>query len=255
MMTAANTQNPNGYIDSVPAGSGTTLSGSITIKVGSAGTAQTIDVPTSDTSIAGLAKAINAANIGVTAAVVTKNGESTLTLQSQTAGKAGALDIQSNLSATTDSTGTNPVTTNLNYTSSSDVSTLANLGITASTKADGTLVFDQSTLDAALNSDFSGVLGFFQNSNSWGQTISTILNNAGTSSSKGILSLAEKSNSNIETNLNAEITKEDAIIAAQQKKLTAELNRANQILQSIPSQLDGMNMLYSAITGYNQKNG
>ena len=35
--------------------------------------------------------------------------------------------------------------------------------------------------------------------------------------------------------------------------LTAELNKANQILQELPTQLTGMDELYSAITGYNQK--
>jgi flagellar hook-associated protein 2 len=247
MMSAANMQNPNGYID--PVADGSTLSGSITMKVGSAD-AQTINVPDSDTSLAGLVGAINAANMGVTAGVVTKNGQSTLTLQSQTAGASGSLDVQSNLTATSGS-----ATSSLNYNSSSDVSTLANLGITVSTKDDGTLTFDQSTLDATLNSDFSGVLGFFQFADSWGQQVSAILNNAGTSSTTGILSLAQKSNSNIESSLNAEISKEDASIATQQTKLTTELNQANQILQELPNQLNGMNELYSAISGYNQNKG
>lgn len=247
MMTVANAQNPNGYLDAVA--DSATLSGSITIKVGSAA-AQTISVPDSDTSLAGLAGAINAANIGVTSAVVTSNGQSTLTLQSQTAGAAGALDVQSSLAATSGSTDTS-----LNYNSSSDVSTLANLGITVSTKDDGTLTLDQSVLDAALNSDFSGVLGFFQFANSWGQQVSAILNNAGTSATTGILALAQKSNSNIESSLNTQVSKQDASIATQQTKLTTELNQANQILQELPNQLNGMNELYSAITGYNQTKG
>jgi flagellar hook-associated protein 2 len=33
--------------------------------------------------------------------------------------------------------------------------------------------------------------------------------------------------------------------------LTDELNTANQILQSIPAQLNQVNEMYSAITGYN----
>jgi flagellar hook-associated protein 2 len=247
MMTAANAQNPNGYLDAIS--DGATLSGSLVIKVGTAA-AQTVNVPGTDTSLAGLAGAINAAGLGVIAAVVTKNGESTLTLQSQTAGVAGALDVQSNLTATSGSTSSS-----LNYNSSSDISTLANLGITVSTKADGTLTFNQSTLDAALNSDFGGVLGFFQFANSWGQQITATLNNAGISSSTGILALANKSNSNIESSLNSQIAKQDASIATQQTKLTAELNQANQILQELPNQLNGMNELYSAITGYNQQKG
>ena len=59
------------------------------------------------------------------------------------------------------------------------MSGLANLGITMSTNYDGTLSFDPTVLTSALNSDYSGVLGFFQNMNSWGRTFSTILNNAG----------------------------------------------------------------------------
>ncbi len=67
---------------------------------------------------------------------------------------------------------TNTSTAALNYTNSSDVSELANLGITLSTNYDGTVAFDPTVLTSALNSDFSGVLGFFQNVDSWGQTLS-----------------------------------------------------------------------------------
>jgi flagellar hook-associated protein 2 len=209
---------------------------------------QTLSLASTDgSSSLSVDSSIVAAGPGVTANIVTSNGRSTLTLQSQTAGSAGALDVQSSLVAASGSTNTS-----LNYNSSSDLSTLANLGITASTKDDGTLTFDQSTLDAALNSDFSGALGFFQNANSWGQTVAAILNNMGTSSTNGILSLAEKSNSNIETTLNADVSKEDASIATQQKNLTTELNQANEILQQIPTELQGVNELYSAISGYNQ---
>jgi flagellar hook-associated protein 2 len=35
--------------------------------------------------------------------------------------------------------------------------------------------------------------------------------------------------------------------------LTTELNTANQIMQQLPSMLDQVNELYSAITGYNQQ--
>jgi flagellar hook-associated protein 2 len=97
------------------------------------------------------------------------------------------------------------------------------------------------------------VLGFFQSANSWGMTVARVLNQAGTSSSTGILRLAQKANSTMESNLNAEIAKEDSLIADQQKRLTDELTRANEILQQLPSQLSGMDMIYSAITGYNQK--
>ncbi len=357
LMSGLNLQNPNGSLDAITAASGTTLTGSLSIEVGK-GTAQTINVPDSDKSLQGLASAINSAKIGVTASVITMNGESTLSLLSQTTGAAGAILVSPSLTATsytpltysgtastdtqnatgilstipaaadvlsgsisiqvghgtaqtitvdsnsntlqgladainntnglgvtalvtTNSDGTAylslqsgtpaadgnlTVTSNLsdttnltskqpNYSNSSDISTLSGLGITASPSADGSVSFNVATLDAALNTDFSGVLGFFQSVNSWGQAFKSMLNSAGTGSTSGILALAEKSNSTTEKNLNDDITREDAVIAAKQKQLTAQLNLANQILQGIPSQLEGINMLYSAITGYNQKNG
>ncbi|MGA9668887.1 MAG: flagellar filament capping protein FliD, partial [Terracidiphilus sp.] len=170
------------------------LAGSMTVQVGN-GTATTIQVPSSDATLAGLAGAINDAKLGVTATPVeSANGAWSISLVSGVNGSAGVLSITSNLLD-----ATNTTTTNLNYTNSSDVSTLANLGITVSQKDDGSLTFDAASLDSVLNSDYSSVVGFFQNANSWGQTFSNILTNAGTSSSKGVLSLASKSNSSIES--------------------------------------------------------
>jgi flagellar hook-associated protein 2 len=225
------------------------LSGSISIQVGS-GMPQTITLDQNSNTLQGLADAINNSNgLGVTASVTTNaDGSAYLSLQSGTTGSAGNLVVTSNVADTT-----NLTTHALNYSSSSDLSTLAGLGITASPNADGTLSFNVATLDAALNSDFSGVLGFFQSANSWGQEFKTTLNNAGASSTNGILALAEKANSSMEKTLNDDISREDAAIATQQKLLTTQLNLANQILQAIPTQLEGVNMLYSAISGYNQK--
>jgi flagellar hook-associated protein 2 len=95
-------------------------------------------------------------------------------------------------------------------------------------------------------------VGFFQNSNSWGQNFSNMLDNAGSSSSTGILKLAENSNSSTESTLNAEISKENSYISKQQSSLTTELNSANETLEEIPTQIDEVNELYSAISGYNQ---
>ena len=99
LMSGLNLQNPNGSLDAITAASGTTLTGSLSIEVGK-GTAQTIDVPDSDKSLQGLASAINSANIGVTASVITMNGESTLSLLSQTTGAAGAILVSPSLTAT-----------------------------------------------------------------------------------------------------------------------------------------------------------
>ena len=60
----------------------------------------------------------------------------------------------------------------------------------------------------------------------------------------------------IESTLNVEISREESRISAQQKNLTTELNRANQILQAISSMLNQVNVLNSASTGYhNNSNG
>jgi flagellar capping protein FliD len=224
------------------------LIGSITIKVGS-GTSQTIQVPSASGSnnLSGLADAINAVGLGVTASVVTNTttGASSLKLTSDTVGSDGALTVTSAILDTA-----NPTSTTLSYTNSSDINSLTSLGI--SVNSDGSLTFSAASLDSVLNSDYSSVVGFFQNANGWGQSFSTMLTNAGTSSSKGILKLASNSNSSIESTLNANISREESLISVQQVSLTAELNSANQIMQGIPTQLEGIDQLYSAITGYNQ---
>jgi flagellar hook-associated protein 2 len=247
---ATSTQNATGTLSSVPGADTDVLTGSISIQVGS-GTAQTVNVPpasaTSPTNnLAGLASAINTANIGVTASVITNNnGSLSLSILSNTAGSSGDLTITSSILDTAKTS-----TATLKYTSSSDINSLTSLGI--SVNNDGTLTLDANSLDSVLNSDYSGVAGFFQNANSWGLNFSEMLTNSGTSSTTGILSLASSSNSSIESSLNANISKENILISKEQVSLTAELNSANEIMQELPTQLDGVNELYSAITGYNE---
>jgi len=244
-----NTANPSGYLDAISSSASTTLSGTLTLQVGSnSSTAITMDaVNTAEggTSLSDLEHYINSQSLGVTAAVVTSNGESTLTLTSQTAGSSGALTVTSALTATGSSGSTS-----LNYTRSSDLSSLGCLGI--SVNNDGTISLDLSSLDSVLNTDYSGVQGMFQNANSWGLSFASALSNAGNSSSKGLLALARKSNSSTESALNTEISREQSLISLQQASLTKELNSANQILQQLPTQLDSVNQLYAAITGYNK---
>jgi flagellar hook-associated protein 2 len=237
----------SGTLDSIPSASDT-LSGSISIQVGT-GAAQTIALNSSDNTLAGLEKAINDANLGVTASIVTNSDtSSSMSLVSNATGAAGNLTVTSNILD-----ATNTTSTSLNYTSSSDIGSLTGLGI--SVNNDGSLTFDATSLDSVLNADYSSVVGFFQNANGWGQTFSTMLTNAGKSSSTGILALASSSNSNIESTLNADISNENSLISAQQSSLTTELNNANEIMQELPTQLEGVNELYSAITGYNENSG
>jgi flagellar hook-associated protein 2 len=261
LLSYAGTTTSNGALSGIPDADNDILSGSLTIQVGN-GASTTINLGSGTTlpdgtpvnTLSALKTYINdnTTSLGVTADIVqnSKSNSYSLTLTSNISGSGGTLNITS---AVLDTTNTSKAT--LNYNNSSDVSTLANLGITVSSNYDGSLSFDANMLDSALNTDYSGVLGFFQGVNSWGADFSNILENAGTSSTTGMLSLAAQANSNSESMLNANISKEERLISAEQKSLTAELISANEVMQELPSQLEGINELYSAITGYNQNSG
>jgi len=135
-------------------------------------------------------------------------------------------------------------------TASGSVSNLDQLGISVSNT--GTLSLDNSTLDSILNSNYSDVVGFLQNSNSFGQSLAATLNGLGSSGPDGAITLALAADSTQETTLNDDVTAQNALIATQKANITAELNTANEVLQAIPQQLDEMNELYSAMTGYNE---
>ena len=136
---------------------------------------------------------------------------------------------------------------------SGSISNIAQLGLSVSD--DGTLTFDSSALDSALNSNFSDIQGFLQNTSSFGQNLTTTLNNLGTQAPDGAIYLAQQQNSTQESELNTNITNENATLATEQTTLTAELNQANQILQAIPEQLNEINEIYSAVSGFNQNTG
>jgi flagellar hook-associated protein 2 len=132
---------------------------------------------------------------------------------------------------------------------SGSIKNLAQLGIT--TNSDGTLTLDSSTLDGALNTNAADVAGFFQNTGSFGQNLALTVNNLGTQAPGGAIFLAQQQNSAEEKDLNTNITNENALLATQKTQLTAQLNAANQILQSIPSQLNEVNSVFDSITGFN----
>jgi flagellar hook-associated protein 2 len=141
----------------------------------------------------------------------------------------------------------------LGGSASGTISSVTQLGI--GFNQDGTLSLNSDTLNDVLNSNFSDVVGFLQNSGSFGQSFATALNNLGTASSSSLISLAQQQNSSVEAGLNQSISNEEALLATENTQLTDELNTANQVLQSIPSQLDEVNEMYSAITGYNSGSG
>lgn len=338
------------FASSTVASAGDTLTGSLTI--GSGTGSSTFDVDTDgDNTLTALSAAINAADIGVNASVITDSSGSRLSLVSATSGAAGQLSVSGSLTDSTSSsavsftsmqagadasltvdgvpitsasntvsnaipgvtfvmtavsatpvqveitndnsdietamssfvTAYNAVVTDVNTqegndssgnpeplygsptmaliqsqltsslfggTASGTISNITQLGL--SVNDDGTLTLDTDTLDSALNTNFSDVTGFLQNPGSFGQMMSTALNTLGTQAPDGAIYVAQQQNSTEETSLNTDITNENATLATQKTTLTDELNTANEVLQSIPSQLDEINEIYSATTGYNE---
>jgi flagellar hook-associated protein 2 len=131
---------------------------------------------------------------------------------------------------------------------SGSISGLSQLGINIG--QDGKLSYSSSTLLSTLDSNFDDVLGYFQNAGSFGSSLTSTLNGLSSTSTKGAIYLSLQQNSSQETTLNKNISDEEARLALQKASLTTELNSANEILQSIPSQLAEVDKMYSAVTGY-----
>jgi flagellar hook-associated protein 2 len=242
ILGSINSTSPSGTL--TPVASATdTLTGSLSIASGS-GTPTTFNLsslPAGSQNLNGLVSAINAAQIGVSAGIVTEGSGSTATYSLALTSLTGSA-----VNVTT--TGLSDGTTTLSYTSQGDINNLTQLGITVND--DGTLSLNSATLSSELNTDYSGVVNFFQDSNSWGVDFSNALNNLGTSNVSGSLALALSADSATESSLNQNISNENLLISAQQSSLTLELTSADEILQAIPSNLNNINELYSAITGY-----
>jgi flagellar hook-associated protein 2 len=239
ILGAISGSSPSGYLDPIPAKNiADILTGSLSIASGTG--APTVfnlsSLSTADQNLNGLVSAINKAGIGVSASIITNSSGSSLALTSET---SSALTVTSSIA---------DGATTLGYTAGGNVNSLTQLGLTVNN--DGTISINSATLNSELNSDYSGVVNFFQTANSWGVDFSNTLNNLGTSNVSGTLALALKADSASESSLNQNISDENLRISAQQVSLTLELTSANEILQSIPSNLDEINELYSAITGY-----
>ncbi len=140
--------------------------------------------------------------------------------------------------------------------SSGAITSLSQLGITANN--DGTLTLDGSTLDSALDSNFQDAANFFQANGSYtsyGTNLTNVLNELSNTGPDGAIYLTLQQDSSQESDLNSDITNENNAISTQQTQLTTELNEANYTLQEIPEQLQSVNELYSAITGYDENPG
>jgi len=230
--------------------SGDTLSGSLSIAVGG-GTATSVSVGAGGTppTLAGLATAINDANLGVTASVITSGTAATLSLVNSTSGSTGAITVDS--TGLTDTTASDTVS--FGNSVSNAVTSITQLGI--SVNNDGTLTLDNDTLDSLLNSNYQDVVNFLQPSatyTSFGGNFTATLNNLANSAPDGALYLALQEDQSQESSVNSNITNENTQISTEQSNLTTELNEANYELEEIPTQIDEINEIYSSITGYNE---
>ncbi len=129
------------------------------------------------------------------------------------------------------------------------VSSITQLGVTVND--DGTLTYSDSGMQSMLDSNFNDVVGFLQNTGSFGMNLTSVLNGLSSTDTTGALYLAEQQNTNEEATLHTDVSNEEALLATEKTSLTTELNTANEVLQSIPSQLSEVNEMYSAVTGYN----
>ena len=166
-----------------------------------------------------------------------------------TSGSTGAIAVDS--SGLTDNTTGSAVT--FGAAQVSGITSITQLGI--STNGDGTLSLDTDTLDNALNSNFQAVVNFFQPSStsaSFGDNLNTVLNNVGNNAPYGAVYLTLQQDASEESSLNTSISNENTLISTEQAQLTTELNEANYTLEQIPSELQQVNEIYSAITGYNE---
>lgn len=142
----------------------------------------------------------------------------------------------------------------INFTQSSGaITSLSQLGI--SMNNDGTLSLDTDTLSSELNSNYQDIVNLFQPGSgftSFGDNLTAVMNTLGNNAPDGEVYLTLQQDSSQESALNTNISNENANISAEQTSLTTELNEANYTLEEIPTQIDEVNELYSAITGYNE---
>jgi flagellar hook-associated protein 2 len=115
------------------------------------------------------------------------------------------------------------------------VSTLADLGITMN--KDGTLTLDTSTLDNAVQNNFSAVQSFMQGtaSNGFAATLNNQLSTL-TDAADGAFTLDLQSISSENSDLQDQINTFKTYLNTQQTLLTAEYNQADIALQEIPQQ-------------------
>jgi flagellar hook-associated protein 2 len=124
---------------------------------------------------------------------------------------------------------------------------LASLGINMNN--DGTLTVDDSTLDTALQSNFSAVQNFLQNATTgFAQNLSTALSNVNAPGT-GLLSIDAQSITNTSQDLTSQISDLQASLAVQQQSLTDVYSQVNATLQELPLLENQISSQISGISG------
>jgi flagellar hook-associated protein 2 len=139
-------------------------------------------------------------------------------------------------------------------TGGNGVSTLADLGITMNN--DGTLTLDSSTLNNAIQNNFSAVQNFFQGtaSNGFASLLSTQLTGL-TDPVSGAFTVDLQSISNQNSDLQTQINNFDTYLQNQTTTLTSEYNQADILLQQLPLEEQQINAELGNPTTNSSNNG
>lgn len=134
------------------------------------------------------------------------------------------------------------------------ISTLADLGITMNN--DGTLTLDTSTLNSAVQNNFSAVQNFFQGtaSNGFASAVTTQLD-AMNNPTSGAFTVDLQSISSENSDLQDQINSFQTYLANQATMLTNEYNQADEALQQLPIEEQQLNAELGNPTTTNKSGG
>jgi flagellar hook-associated protein 2 len=142
-----------------------------------------------------------------------------------------------------------------NYSAGSgSIASLSDLGVT--TNQDGTLTVNSSTLNNAIQNNFSAVQSFLQGSslNGFAATLNNELDTF-TNTASGAFTVDLQSISSENTDLQNQINDFQSYVQTQQTLLTQEYSQADIALQELPTQLAQINAELGLNTNNNNNNG
>lgn len=137
------------------------------------------------------------------------------------------------------------------YGSDSTYNTLGSLGI--SMNDDGTLSVNSTQLSTALNSDYSGVVNFFQGTSGFATGLSTQLTQL-TSPTKGAFNLDLQGMQSTYSSLQDQINSFETYITSEQQMWLQQYTQLNVALLQWPFQQQMMNTLFGTSTGNSNSN-